>query len=207
MPANAEALCDNDIARAQLYGLQIPIGNSLEDWQLKRLSVAASFLKAGFDPNQPRAEAGEPDGGQWIDTGGANSGPDGLLTDIAYPGDYHDALVKMLADMVKSSGGVALTEVPLTAVDGTSARADMIVRPKGSETPFVVEVKTGSKSSFTAKQIIVYELLPVGGHVTASKLGLEALGLASGQPLPPLRLLLIYSARPGEMRAVWYPFE
>src|SRR5581483_6598811 len=33
-------------------------------------------VKAGFDPNQPRVPAGNPDGGQWTSTGGgeANSG-------------------------------------------------------------------------------------------------------------------------------------
>ncbi len=28
-------------------------------------------FKAGFDPNQPRASAGQPDGGQWTDVGGS----------------------------------------------------------------------------------------------------------------------------------------
>jgi hypothetical protein len=100
-----------------------------------------------------------------------------------------------------------VTEVPLIAIDGTSARADMIVRPNGAEVPFVVEVKTGPRSSFTANQIIVYEMLRLGEPVTATKQGLEALGLRSGQPLPPLHLLIVYSARPGDIHAIWYPSE
>jgi hypothetical protein len=66
--------------------------------------------------------------------------------DVAYPGDYHDALVKQLVDAVRESGGAAVTEVPLAAIDGTTARADMIVRPHGWDTAFVMEIKTGPNS-------------------------------------------------------------
>ena len=46
-------------------------------------------VKTGFDPNQPRVPAGNPDGGQWTSTGassnassGTQSGSSGILTNI-----------------------------------------------------------------------------------------------------------------------------
>jgi hypothetical protein len=198
-----------------------------------------NVLRAGYNPNQLRVPAGQPDGGQWTgdnregdaetrSNGNSikpissmiawanlsnpapplhdhNEGGSALLTEIAYQGAYHDALVTELANTVRSSGGAAVTEVPLIAVGGTSARADMIVRPHGWDTPFVVEVKTGPRSGFTPNQATVYQLLPIGGHVTATKSGLEAVGLESGQPLPPIRLLIIYSAGPGQLEGDWWP--
>lgn len=173
---------------------------------------ALDAIKAGFNPDEPRVPAGNPDGGEWTTSGDAEAAPqlmspigNGTLVGIAYPGDYHDALVAQLANAVRSTGGVVLTEVPLTAIDGTNARADMIVLPHGWHTPFVMEVKTGPGSSLTPNQAIVYQMLPVGGYVTATKNGLEALGLASGQPLPPLRLFIVYSSGPGDLRGIWWP--
>ena len=58
-----KALDDGDLLRAQLLGLQMPIG-VLGRNHLARLKRFAPMAKAGFDPNQPRAangEWGEPD--------------------------------------------------------------------------------------------------------------------------------------------------
>jgi hypothetical protein len=49
--------------------------------ELAYLKVKATYarwraLKAGFDPNQPRVPAGNPDGGQWTGTGGGSGGTD-----------------------------------------------------------------------------------------------------------------------------------
>ncbi len=59
----AGALDTGDVAKAQLLGLEIPIGE-LDDGQLARLA-AAGLIKAGFDPSQPRD-----DGGRWTGEGG-----------------------------------------------------------------------------------------------------------------------------------------
>ncbi len=46
-----------------------------------RLRDLERAVKAGFDPNQPRVAAGNPDGGQWTGTGGR--GTSGGLTEVA----------------------------------------------------------------------------------------------------------------------------
>src|SRR5206468_1841821 len=53
-----------EIALAQIYGLRILIGE-LDDASLQKLAAVSRLIKAGFDPNEPRIPAGEPDAGQW----------------------------------------------------------------------------------------------------------------------------------------------
>lgn len=53
------------------------------EWKLARW---AETVKAGFDPNQPRVPAGNPDGGQWTGTGGPRGGTGQILSD-ATPGN------------------------------------------------------------------------------------------------------------------------
>ncbi len=69
----ARALDAGDLVKAQLLGLEIPIGE-LDDSQLARLAGAADLVKVGFDPSQPRDE-----GGRWTSEGGG----DGAAADAA----------------------------------------------------------------------------------------------------------------------------
>ncbi len=62
----ARALDAGDLVKAQLLGLEIPIGE-LDDSQLARLAGAADLVKVGFDPSQPRDE-----GGRWTSEGGGD---------------------------------------------------------------------------------------------------------------------------------------
>ena len=72
----------------------------------------------------------------------------------------------------------------------------------------MIEVKTGIDWRLTPNQLRVYEMLPLGGHVTANKQGLEQLGLVSGQPLPPMRILFVVTVGPGrDFRYGWWPPE
>ena len=48
-----------------------------------KLDKLRRAVKAGFDPNQPRVPAGNPDGGQWTGTGGGGGGAGGGLTYVA----------------------------------------------------------------------------------------------------------------------------
>lgn len=56
--AIGKALDDGNLLRAQLLGLQMPVG-LLESDHLSRLGCFALMAKAGFDPDQPRAANGE----------------------------------------------------------------------------------------------------------------------------------------------------
>jgi len=60
----AKALADGHIALAQVYGLSIPT-DGLDDGQLKQLALVAPFIKANFNPDQPRDAHV-----RWTDEGG-----------------------------------------------------------------------------------------------------------------------------------------
>jgi hypothetical protein len=72
----AVALAAGDLVKAQLLGLEIPLGE-LDDRRLRRLRFAADLLKAGFDPSQARDERG-----RWTSDGDAPSVGDDLQSDL-----------------------------------------------------------------------------------------------------------------------------
>ena len=232
----AKALDRQEIALAQIFGLRIPV-EDLGGERLRRLALAAPFIKANFNPDEPRIPAGQPGGGEWTtgveplsqapdtsdpaiaeadgdgtgstgsgpadgaDSGGGHSSPqdggaDAVLIPAAYQGHYHDEVVELLRQITVAGGGRAVTQVPLTAVDGTTAIADSIVYLPGHGS-FAVEVKTGENPTFTPAQRRIYPMLQVGGHITSSDPTIAVVGLAPGQPLPPLRVLIYWAVAPG----------
>jgi hypothetical protein len=64
----AEALNDNQLAPAQIYGVHA-CPDELDDRQISELAVTALLVKANFNPDEPRVPAGNPDGGEWTDSG------------------------------------------------------------------------------------------------------------------------------------------
>jgi hypothetical protein len=67
LDAIAQALDRGDLVKAQLLGLELPLGE-LDDRSLRRVSVVADLIKAGFDPDQPRDERG-----RWTDASAAGA--------------------------------------------------------------------------------------------------------------------------------------
>ncbi len=67
LDAIAQALDRGDLVKAQLLGLELPLGE-LDDRSLRRVSVVAELIKAGFDPDQPRDERG-----RWTDASAAGA--------------------------------------------------------------------------------------------------------------------------------------
>jgi hypothetical protein len=74
----ADALDSGNVALAQIYGLRIQV-KELDDRQLKQLAAIAPFVRAGFNPDEPRIPAGQPGGGEWTD--GSDGGPPEAATD------------------------------------------------------------------------------------------------------------------------------
>jgi hypothetical protein len=70
----AKALDSQEIALAQIFGLRIPL-DALDRERLRRLALAAPFIKANFNPDEPRIPAGQTGGGEWTTTGGAGGAP------------------------------------------------------------------------------------------------------------------------------------
>ncbi len=58
-------LTPNTLARVRQEFAYLAVKASYHGWR--------SILKAGFDPNQPRVPAGNPDGGQWTRVGGGTA--------------------------------------------------------------------------------------------------------------------------------------
>lgn len=87
----ADALAKGEVALAQIYGLRIPVAD-LNATTLHRLAAASPLIKANFDPSQPRVPAGNPDGGQWIDTEASDDGTGSADAgdDEGWPGDVGD---------------------------------------------------------------------------------------------------------------------
>jgi hypothetical protein len=69
----AKALDGQEIALAQIFGLRIPL-DGLDREGLRQLAFAAPFIKANYNPDEPRIPAGQPGGGEWT-TGNAAETP------------------------------------------------------------------------------------------------------------------------------------
>jgi hypothetical protein len=107
----AKALDNREIALAQILGLQIPV-DDLDGRRLRRSARAAPFLKANFNPDEPRIPAGQPGGGEWTTEGNGSGGDDeqgGSPIDIAYQGTYRDQVVAELAAYWRARGNRVLT--------------------------------------------------------------------------------------------------
>jgi hypothetical protein len=203
----AKALDNHDVPLAQILGLYIPI-DDLDGERLKRLARAAPLIKANFDPSERRVPKGDPHGGEWTTGGGGNDASlanarDADLDEVAYQGRDHDAVVAGLGDYLTKIGGTVITSVPLTAFDGTTAIADMMVKLPNRTMAILVEVKTGEDPKFTAAQAVVYPLVQLGAHVTSSDERLRAIGLTPGERLPPLEIWIYWSRVPGQPAEVF----
>jgi hypothetical protein len=225
------ALAAGDLVKAQLLGLEIPL-RTLDDRQLTRLQSASTLIKDGFDPNQPRDERGRWTSGTGETSAASDAAPDrpepnasiaqlwltslrgspdlrgdaasANFNEAGYPGDYHDFLRDHFAEITKGAGGQAITEVPLTGINGVTTRADLLVKPPGAPMPFIIEIKTGDSPQYTAGQRQVYPLTLIGGHATSFDLRVAEFGLVPGTPFPPLRILEVYTRGPGsEMFYKW----
>jgi hypothetical protein len=85
---------------------------------------------AGSGGGGTDAASNGPTGGNDIGVGGSSGqigGVDVGLIPAAYQGCYHDEIVELLRQITIAGGGGAVTRLPLTAVDGTTAIADLII--------------------------------------------------------------------------------
>ena len=164
----------------------------IEDRTLRRLAIAETLARAGYNPDEPRVPAGNSDGGQWTSNDDDNDGRRrSLLEDAAYQGKYHDKVVAELAAHWRSEGAKVITSVNLTARNGAGARADLIAEDS-SGVLVLAEVKTGGDPTYTGGQRVVYPMAQVGNHVYSPDPKIRELGFAPRQWLPPMRLITIY---------------
>jgi hypothetical protein len=106
----------------------------------------------------------------------------------AYQGHYHDEVVEGFRNYLIAKGGKVITAVPLTAIDGWTAVADMIVKMPET-TPFVIEVKTGENPQFTDSQRRVYPMVQIGGSCAFAESDFDGTGSDTGKAFTAARRL------------------
>jgi hypothetical protein len=209
----ADALERGELAFAQILGLHLPIGD-LDDRQLRHLSRAADLTKAGYNPDEPRVPAGNPDGGQWTDGEGDEQtpaerdtfDPNAVIPVADFSGGFHDEVVKAWLDTWDRHGipAVAVPAIRFIGPDGrVQGYPDVLIHEPGQAIE-AFEIKTGSDPTFTSQQARYIPMLQLGRHVYSNDSRIEALGLRPGVPFPPMRVGVIYAPGPGQRYVVRY---
>jgi len=180
-----------------------------------------------FNPNHK--PAGSPEGGQFCSGSGGGSAQNlsshshatvkpvpsgsehmeenGIIL-AAYNGEYHDQVVRDLANHFKEKGLSVETSVPFTSIDGkTTAIADLVVKDPVTGEMHIVEVKTGENPSFTPSQQKNYVLAQIGGHIYSNSEKIRTFGLTPGAPLPPIRVDVTYYDNNGHPTLYQFPPE
>jgi len=134
--------------------------------------------------------------GEASSSSSTSSAPSGFI-EVAYPGTYHDQVRDELAAAINSSGGLAITEVPLDSGWGFGARIDLLVLdPRVNLLPYGIEVKTGKDPAYSWQQLIIYPMLVLGLGLTTSDKRLKSLGLGPKTKLPPIPIYQYYKPGP-----------
>jgi hypothetical protein len=108
------------------------------------------------------------------------------IEDISDNGLYHDTVVQWLANVLRSHGSIVETNLPVTLIGGRpTAFADLMVLPKGSLLPYLIEVKTGLGPRLSKEQSWVYPAALLGEHLYSYSPRISIFGFAPGAPLPP----------------------
>jgi hypothetical protein len=156
---------------------QTPVATPTENRTTTPIPTPGSASEPDHSPHLINADYSE-DGGE--------------LTDVAYNNKFHDEVVEEVAELAEEHGARVVTEVDLKAVNGATARADLIVAPADGGLMAVIEVKTGKNPPATAGQIALYPLVPLGNHVWPTNARMLSLGYPPGAYLPPMAFALVY---------------
>ncbi len=98
----AESLNANDLVKAQLLGLEIPL-DELDDARLRRLALVSVHLRKDYDPNQPRD-----DHGRWTSAGAVGiAGAVATAGAVAVGTGGRAGLLKIIGGILAESAPVA----------------------------------------------------------------------------------------------------
>jgi hypothetical protein len=155
-----------------------------------KLLAAVCRAKAGFNPDQPRA-----DHGRWTDTGAERAQFEALLRaldghtladNVAYPGDFRDVVMAYVVKALRAGGNQVETEVSLV-LPGTppaTARLDILARgPLG--TLYGIDVKTDENPTFTPGQQVFIRMPSAGPAWSRSTAKSKTWGLLQVSHCPP----------------------
>jgi len=121
----------------------------------------------------------------------------------AYPGDFHDLMLKDELDHLLNTGARCVSEIRLEFGDVT-ARLDILCVSVAGQL-LGVEVKTGDNPSFTPEQAFVYSHALIGAGVTSPDSKIAGLGLSPNSPLQAFPVIVLYSQGRGQQKRYWIP--
>ncbi len=177
--------------------------------------TALDLIKAGFNPDEPRVPAGNPDGGQWtygeedepalpVPVRSDSFNPDAIIPVADFSGGFHDTVVQDWLDAWRDKGipAIAGPGIRFIGPDGrVQGYPDVLIHEPGQAIE-AYEVKTGANPTFTSQQMRYIPMLQVGGHVYSTDPRIADLGLTPGVPFPPMRVGVIYTPGPGQRYVV-----
>jgi hypothetical protein len=130
-------------------------------------------------------------------------GNSATIENVAYPGDFHDLVLKMELEQYAGAGARCVTELRLQ-FDGVTARLDALC-VAAAGVLIGVDVKTGPSSRLTEEQAFVYPHAMGGAGVVSPDPKISTLGLPPGGLLPPFPIIIVYVSGPGQPKEFFLP--
>jgi hypothetical protein len=125
------------------------------------------------------------------------------VEEAAYPGDFHDQVLRDELDQYLNTGARCVSEVRLEFGDVT-ARLDILCVSRAGLL-LGTDVKTGDNPSFTPEQAFVYSHALIGAGVTSPDSKISELGFPRDSRLPPFPIFVVYVKGPGEQKHFFAP--
>ena len=125
------------------------------------------------------------------------------VLDAAYPGDFHDLVLKDELEQYAKAGARCVSEVRLQFADVVARLDALCVAAAG--VLIGVDVKTGPSSRLTPEQAFIYLHAMVGAGVVSPDGKISLLGLPQGEPLPAFPIIIVYVSGPGQPKRFFLP--
>ena len=126
-----------------------------------------------------------------------------LVVDAAYPGDFHDLVLKDELEQYAKAGASCVSEVRVQ-FGGVTARLDALcVAAAGA----LIRNRRQDRPLFelTPEQAFVYLHAMVGSGVVSPDGKINLLGLPQGEPLPAFPIIIVYVSGPGQPKRFILP--
>jgi hypothetical protein len=135
--------------------------------------------------------------------GATAGGDDSQPLHVAYPGDFHDLVLKLELEQYAKAGARCVSQVSLQFA-GVTARLDALCIA-ATGLLIGVDVKTGPNSRPTPEQAFLYPHAIGGAGVISPDSKINLLGLPPNAPLPAFPIIIVYVSGPGQPKEFFLP--
>jgi len=188
------------LEQAQTLNILVTAGIKTREEARADLGLAAEPKGAGLGKYSENHD----ERGRFATAGNAaSSGGGPPATPVAYPGDYHDQVLKDELDQYLKTGARCLSEVRIQ-FDNTTARLDIMCVGR-SGMLMGVDMKTGGDPTLTPEQQFVYSHAIVGAGVISPDSKVNLLSLPVNAPLPAFPIFIVWIPGPGELKRYLWP--